>query len=758
MAKKEEEKSYAIHFLVASFLLVLFSIWAGWWEAVRLRPWKAYQAQYYKLEQAKLTEELQKTQIQKVQIEKRYQEVTRLLEQASQQLQGSDSIRLVASNTSTAARAELMRAVSRLTSEQAKLVTELEQLTTKVGELQRKLAESQRADISIQQIYVPEMGRADRCTSCHVGIDKPLNVSHQQPYAPHPGMFIFLDRHPPSRFGCTVCHQGQGRATSSVEKGHGRVEYWLEPMLDRTHVSATCLKCHEDSSNLRGATNLPKGLELLKKHACYGCHKIAGYETLPKPGPPLTKIGEKVNYSWLVRWIKDPRSVLPDARMPNFELSDEEAQAVADFLFSFTRRERMDFKAPEVDEPSYERGKAIYNRSRCNICHPASEKPAEFKEVYGTDLSLEGSKIQAMDWIIQRIRDPRKIYPESVMPRYRFTDEELKLLASYIMGEFVDFEFEEAKLSAPVPIQPSSANRGREIVRKYGCFNCHEIQGFEREGKIGAELTSFGSKPLEQFEFGRVNVKRTRTDWIMTKLRNPRIFGGDLRMPSYKLADDEMDALTTLLLGLTGETMPAEFKVPKRPSDFALAGEAGKIMNDVKCLTCHSIRGRGGKFAPDLSFEGSAVEKDWLKSFLKSPDIIRPLLKQMPKFNLTDEEAAILADYIKHALVDDRISEDPWQGRVPSSNDVARGQRIYQAKGCVACHQIGTEGGAVGPNLTNVSERLTSGYLLARMKEPRAFRPEIIEPKYKLTEEELFAVTSFLKGLNETARLGAKNR
>jgi mono/diheme cytochrome c family protein len=747
--KKEEEKSYALQFLVASFLLVFFSVWSIWWETVRLRPWKAYQQQYYELEQAKLAEELQQTQVEKARMEKRYQEVTRLLEEAKRLLHGPDGIRLVGSNSSDVARADLVMAVSQLTSEEAKLATELEQLRAKMQELQRKLVESQRADISIQQIYVPEMGRADRCTSCHVGIDKPLNVSHQQPYAPHPGMFIFLDRHPPSRFGCTVCHQGQGRATSSVEKGHGQVEYWLEPMLDRPHVSATCLKCHEDASNLRGAANLPTGLELLRKYACYGCHKIAGYETLPKPGPPLTKIGEKVNYSWLVKWINDPKSVIPDARMPNFELSDEEAEAVADFLFSFTRRERVDSKAPEIDEQSYEQGKAIYNRSRCNICHPASEKPAEFKEVYGTDVSLEGSKIQTMDWIIERIRDPRKIYPESVMPRYRFTDEELKLLASYIVGEFVDFEFEAAKLSAPVPIESSSVSRGREIVRKYGCFNCHEIQGFEREGKVGAELTSFGSKPLEQFEFGRANLKRTRTDWIVTKLKNPRVFGSDLKMPNYKLADDEIDALTTMLLGFTGEALPAEFKVPKRPSDFALAGEAGKIMNDVKCLTCHSFRGRGGTFAPDLSFEGSAVEKEWLKTFLKSPDIIRPLLKQMPKFNLTEEEATILADYIKLALVDDRIPEDPWPGRVPSPDEVARGQRVYQEKGCVACHQIGIEGGAVGPNLTNVSERLTSGYLLARMEEPRAFRPEIVEPKYQLTDEELLALTSFLKGLNE---------
>jgi nitric oxide reductase subunit C len=181
-------------------------------------------------------------------------------------------------------------------------------------------------------------------------------------------------------------------------------------------------------------------------------------------------------------------------------------------------------------------------------------------------------------------------------------------------------------------------------------------------------------------------------------------------------------------------------------------------MNEVRCLTCHSIRGRGGRFAPDLSFEGSSVEKEWLKAFLKSPDVIRPLLKQMPQFNLTETEATILADYVKAVLVDDRIPEDPWPGRTTSRDDIARGQRLYEEKGCVACHQVGMRGGVVGPNLTNVGRRLTSGYLSTWIKDARAFRPNIVEPKQKWEDTEIFSLTGFLKGLTGAPQLSSRSR
>ena len=741
--KKEEEKSYALGFALASALLVSVSVWALWWEAIGLRPWKGYQEQYNRLAEARLLKDL-------ASVVARQNEIAHVPAPIP-------SARAQGPTLQVAELGMLRRSRSANTSEDAQIEPDQRELNAQKEALERTLEEIRQAEITIKQIYVPELGRADRCQSCHVAIDRPVATSLRQPFAPHPGRFIFIDPHPLDRFGCTVCHRGQGRATTSPKKAHGRVRYWLEPMLDREHTSASCLKCHADPRSLRGAEKLQEGLELFKRYACYGCHKVAGYEDLPKPAPPLTEVGKKLNYSWLVKWIKNPRSVIHDARMPNFGLSDQEAHAIADFLFSFTRKERIDYRASEVIPELAEQGRILYATSRCSICHRADNRGGEFKEIYATDLSHEGSKIQQLDWLMNRIREPKKYFPETVMPRYRFTESELRRLAGYLADEFVDYEFEEIKRISPEPIAQSSVDQGRELVRQYGCFNCHEIWGFEEGFKVGPDLSTVASKPLEQFDFGRTKIERSHESWFKTKLKTPRVFNPDLKMPDYQLSDNEIEALNTVLLGLTRENPPREYIVTTPAPDFALAGEVGRLIDDVKCLTCHSIRGRGGKLAPDLSFEGSAVEEAWLKDFLRAPDMIRPLLKQMPKFNLTEREVTLLAQFIKTALVDERIPEESWPEQPAGEVETHGGREIYQRSGCHACHQIGSVGGAVGPNLTTVGDRLTFGYLLQRTKSARTFRPEIIEPRYDLSDPEAAALARYLKNLQESEDVERRN-
>ena len=79
---------------------------------------------------------------------------------------------------------------------------------------------------------------------------------------------------------------------------------------------------------------------------------------------------------------------------------------------------------------------------------------------------------------------------------------------------------------------------------------------------------------------------------------------------------------------------------------------------------------------------------------------------------MSDEEIEVVADYINLVLVDDDVFAKEDLGDI-ASDDVENGKKIYNEKGCKACHQIGMEGGAVGPNLSAVGDRLTSGYIYA---------------------------------------------
>ena len=55
--------------------------------------------------------------------------------------------------------------------------------------------------------------RLDRCQMCHRAVDDPRFAQAPQPLTTHPK----IPPHPFEKFGCTVCHQGQGRATTVAD-------------------------------------------------------------------------------------------------------------------------------------------------------------------------------------------------------------------------------------------------------------------------------------------------------------------------------------------------------------------------------------------------------------------------------------------------------------------------------------------------------------------------------------------------------------
>ena len=77
-------------------------------------------------------------------------------------------------------------------------------------EFMREQAES--IDFRVQQVYLGRLNRIDRCTNCHLGVENPIMADVELPYRQHSG--DLLDNHPVNEFGCTVCHNGQGRATN----------------------------------------------------------------------------------------------------------------------------------------------------------------------------------------------------------------------------------------------------------------------------------------------------------------------------------------------------------------------------------------------------------------------------------------------------------------------------------------------------------------------------------------------------------------
>ncbi|MEK9139219.1 MAG: hypothetical protein AAB393_19030, partial [Bacteroidota bacterium] len=80
----------------------------------------------------------------------------------------------------------------------------------------------------LQQVYVKDLGKADRCVTCHQAVEWKGLENAPEPFRTHPKEI--LDKHPIQKFACTSCHGGQGYATDTDE-AHGLIRDWEEPLL-----------------------------------------------------------------------------------------------------------------------------------------------------------------------------------------------------------------------------------------------------------------------------------------------------------------------------------------------------------------------------------------------------------------------------------------------------------------------------------------------------------------------------------------------
>ncbi len=163
-------------------------------------------------------------------------------------------------------------------------------------------------DPTIVQINVADANIVDRCESCHMGAREPIKITpaamtvkgakkpdeYAEAFASHSDPEL-LKIHDPDKFGCSPCHQGNGRATTSVEKAHGNYEHWLWPLYPKENSQAGCQSCH--SADMVLASNdvqfqtINAGKDLFRQRGCMGCHRYEGYDKEPED---LNSVGQQI--------------------------------------------------------------------------------------------------------------------------------------------------------------------------------------------------------------------------------------------------------------------------------------------------------------------------------------------------------------------------------------------------------------------------------------------------------------------------------
>lgn len=567
---------------------------------------------------------------------------------------------------------------------------------------EKQLREVRSTRSHLRQVFLPDAGVRDLCMTCHLGVDNPFFADEPEPFRTHPGSL--LETHPVEKFGCAICHNGQGVGTAA-HAAHGYEETWLKPLYPEKYLQASCIGCHETSYGLEGAEELEKGRLVFAKYGCYGCHSARGFEDVPKYGPPFEGLRDKMaDERWVLSWIRGPEKMRPRTTMPAFELTDEEVRDIAAFALSLESGKH--YPPVDLSTTSVQEGERRFTDLGCRACHSASRDEESVRRRV-PNLSEAGVKFKP-DWVFEYLKDPRAYNPETRMPTLDITEQDRRRLTAYLMtlkdnSDIVESE----KLST----DGASLENGEKLVQLHGCYGCHQVNSMEKAPLPGVEVAEVAKKALDELPFGNSDVEQTKWDWIYNKIESPKIYETwdmPLKMPVYRFDEGELTALTTYYLDNMRRHLPEKYMLAA--AERQLHGQAGEwIVTESNCRGCHmfeeDVKPRIDGFIglktyvpPRLVGEGEKVQPQWAFQYLKSPVPMRPWLKiRMPDFSFTYEQ---LTDVINYFSV---VVESPESARVPyvmlpRKEDIPQielemGEYRVQADKCMQCHPISLEGG-----------------------------------------------------------------
>lgn len=274
----------------------------------------------------------------------------------------------------------------------------------------------------------------------------------------------------------------------------------------------------------------------------------------------------------------------------------------------------------------------------CTICHQGQGSGTSFQNAsHGPN-----SPVQEHEWAHEYGWFDNHFWEYPMMPK-RFEESQCIKCHHNVVELGVHPEF---GASAP------KVYEGYQLVKTYGCFGCHEIQGYKGTDPIGPDLRLEPQTPEEAERIAsdpnqiagkmrkvgpslRHIASKVGRGWIEQWTENPKNFRPSTRMPRFFHLTNQQDELAVeyqpVEIAAVAQFLlknSEEFEYLEPKEGYEPDAERGKLLFSQKgCLACHShgdFPDAAADFGPELNrvhekLPAGADGFKWLYTWVKEP-------------------------------------------------------------------------------------------------------------------------------------------
>jgi len=504
------------------------------------------------------------------------------------------------------------------------------------------------------------------------------------------------------------------------------------------------------------------GKILISELGCLSCHSAGKFEGVfeRKDAPILEQVGNRIRPGYIASMLLDVHGSKVGTTMPDLlhGVADAEREEIARAIGAYLQSTGKTRRHSRVDNQAAQRGKQLYERVGCAICHGMTDGTRRS----ATTIPLPDlSKKYSLDGLALFLKQPHTVRPANRMPGMHLDDNESRDLAHYLLPsvdpsdvkpnmKYQVYEGGWSKLPDFQELKPvasgtsegldlSVSGRNNNYAVRFESFVTLDAAAkvrFHLGSDDGSRLLVDGKKVVDvdgihphQTGSGEVELAAGPHSLVVEYFQGGGEATLELQWESSMFVRQPIDGWLQLEPGKAaqGETKGSGSS-GAGSDDAGLIARGKGLFQSVGCVQCHEMKGTDR--AESRLNKAPAIDKVRMDAGCMANDVP----KGLPEYRLTS--------FQKDAIVAALSGKD---AEVKLAADLHSNYTLAKLN-CIACHQRNGFGGPEGdkldlfastipemgdegrlpPRLTGVGDKLTDAFLDRVLSEGARHRPYML--------------------------------